>query len=60
MAKLYRALHRLWNGDGGQDLIEYAFLSAAIALSVAFAFPSIIAAPLSTIFFKVVSCLRGA
>ena len=36
-----RFVARMWRGDGGQDLVEYALLAAAVALAGVLLFPSI-------------------
>ncbi len=50
-------LRRLWNNRGGQDLIEYALLAAAIAVIVAGFLPPAVMPSVSTIFSKITSTL---
>lgn len=52
--------HRLLHHEGGQDLIEYTLMAAAIAVAVAAIFPQSIAPNISTIFSKVNSSLGSA
>lgn len=55
MARLYSLAHRLRRDAGGQDMIEYALLAAAIAVIVAGFLPATVMPSVSTIFSKVVS-----
>jgi Flp pilus assembly pilin Flp len=55
MARLYNSARRLWKDAGGQDMIEYALLAAAIAVIVAGFLPTTLMPSVSTIFSKVVS-----
>jgi Flp pilus assembly pilin Flp len=50
-------LRRCWNDRGGQDLIEYALLAAAIAVIVAGFLPPAVMPSVSTIFSKITSTL---
>ena len=50
----------LWLNVKGQDLIEYALITATIAVAVAAIFPSTIAPNISTIFSKIGSSLGAA
>ncbi len=51
---------RLLRHQAGQDLIEYALMTAAIAVAVAAIFPQSLAPSMSTIFSKVTSSLGAA
>lgn len=53
-------LDRLREDRSGQDLIEYAFIGALIAVAVAVIFPGQIIPALKTIFSKVNESLMGA
>jgi Flp pilus assembly pilin Flp len=55
MLRLYAIARRLWNDVRGQDLIEYALLSATLAVVVAGFLPPTIMPAVSTIFSKVIS-----
>ncbi len=46
----------LWKAAEGQDMIEYALLAAALAVSTGAFFPTTIVPSISTVFSKVVSC----
>lgn len=49
-----------WRHQGGQDMIEYALMAAAIAVAVAAIFPQSLAPNISTIFSKVNSSLGAS
>ena len=57
MRRMYFAGLRfgLWKEEGGQDLIEYSLLIAAVAIVVAGFLPPAIMPSISTIFSKVMS-----
>jgi Flp pilus assembly pilin Flp len=55
MTRIYTAAMRLRNDVGGQDMIEYALLAAAMAVVVAGFLPPTIMPSISNIFSKVVS-----
>jgi Flp pilus assembly pilin Flp len=59
MARLYYAAHKLWTDVRGQDMIEYALLAAALAVTVAGFLPPTIMPTVTTIFSKVVSGLNA-
>lgn len=60
MARLYYTAHKLWTDVRGQDMIEYALLAAALAVTVAGFLPPTIMPSVSTIFSKVVSGLNAS
>ena len=49
----------IWRETRGQDMVEYALLGGFIAVAAAATFPPL-AAPISTIFSKVVSVTEAA
>jgi Flp pilus assembly pilin Flp len=51
---------RVWRHQGGQDLIEYTLMAAAIAVAVAAIFPQSIAPNICAIFSKVNSSLGAS
>jgi Flp pilus assembly pilin Flp len=55
MVKLYYAATRIWRDVRGQDMIEYALLAAALAVTVYGFLPTTIMPAVSTIFSKVIS-----
>ncbi len=57
---LRRFIHRQANDTKGQDLIEYALISAFIAVAIGATFPTTIGPNISTIFSKVQSNLTQA
>jgi Flp pilus assembly pilin Flp len=50
-------MRSLWKEQGGQDLIEYALLAAAVAVIVAGFLPPQILPSVSTIFSKITSSI---
>jgi Flp pilus assembly pilin Flp len=60
MVKLYCGAYRIWRDVGGQDMIEYALLAAAIAVTVAGFLPTTLMPAVSTIFSKVVSSYNAS
>ena len=54
MRKLIEAL---WKNDGGQDMIEYALMAAAIAIVVAGFLPPSVMPSIDTIFSKITSTM---
>jgi len=55
MIKLNYNAFRVWRDVRGQDMIEYALLAAAMAVTVAGFLPSTIMPSVSTIFSKIIS-----
>jgi len=49
-------LVQLWKDEEGQDLIEYALITALLALVIAAAFPPVVAA-LQGVFNRAITCL---
>ena len=60
MVKLYYNAFRVWRDVQGQDMIEYALLAAAIAVTVAGFLPTTIMPSVSTIFSKIVSSYNAS
>ncbi|MGA3189709.1 MAG: Flp family type IVb pilin [Bryobacteraceae bacterium] len=60
MIKLYLATQRVWRDDRGQDMIEYALLAAAMAVTVAGFLPTQLMPSVSTIFSKIVSSYNAS
>jgi Flp pilus assembly pilin Flp len=60
MIKLYIAAQRVWRDVRGQDMIEYALLAAAVAVTVAGFLPTTLMPSVSTIFSKVVSSFNAS
>jgi Flp pilus assembly pilin Flp len=60
MVKIYYAAHRVWKDIGGQDMIEYALMAAAIAVTIAGFLPTTLMPSVSTIFSKIVSCYNAS
>jgi Flp pilus assembly pilin Flp len=60
MVKLYYRALRIWSDVRGQDMIEYALLAAAIAVTVAGFLPTTLMPSISTIFSKVISCYNAS
>ena len=56
-AIMCRLLARLWREDHGQDLIEYALMTATLAVVVAGFLPPAIMPAVSTIFSKISSTI---
>ncbi len=54
---LRRLMERLWREEGGQDLIEYALLAAAVVVTVAAFLPPVIMPAVNTIFSKISSSM---
>ena len=53
-------LKKFWKDDSGQDMIEYALLSAALVIIVAGFLPPAIMPSVSTIFSKISANLNGS
>jgi Flp pilus assembly pilin Flp len=53
-------LRRLWQDQSGQDMIEYALLSAALVVIVAGFIPPALGQGITTIFSKVSSQMNGS
>ena len=60
MVKLYYATYRVWKDVQGQDMIEYALLAAAMAVTVAGFLPTTIMPSISGIFSKLVSSYNAS
>ena len=60
MIKLYQAVRRVWRDTGAQDMIEYALLAAAVAVTVAGFLPTTLMPAVSTIFSKIVSSFAAS
>jgi Flp pilus assembly pilin Flp len=60
MIKLCIAIQRVQKDVRGQDMIEYALLAAAMAVTVAGFLPTTLMPTVSSIFSKVVSCFAGS
>ena len=60
MVKLYYGALQIWRDVRGQDMIEYALLAAAIAVTVAGFLPTTLMPAVSTIFSKIVSSYNAA
>ncbi|MGA3201206.1 MAG: Flp family type IVb pilin [Bryobacteraceae bacterium] len=60
MIKLYQAVRRVWRDKGAQDMIEYALLAAAVAVTVAGFLPTTLMPAVSTIFSKIVSSFAAS
>ena len=60
MVKLNYNAYRVWRDVRGQDMIEYALLAAAIAVTVAGLLPTTIMPSVSTIFSKIVSSYNAS
>ncbi|HEV1287550.1 MAG TPA: Flp family type IVb pilin [Bryobacteraceae bacterium] len=60
MVKLYYSVYRVWRDGRGQDMIEYALLAAALAVTVAGFLPSTLMPSVSTIFSKLVSSFQAS
>ena len=58
--QLVNILRRLRKDDSGQDLIEYALLSATLAIVVAGFFPPSLAPSISAIFSKLSASLNAS
>lgn len=57
---LVKLLRKLGRDDSGQDLIEYALLSATLAIVVAGFFPPSLAPSISAIFSKLSASLNAS
>jgi Flp pilus assembly pilin Flp len=55
MVKFYYGAYRVWNDVRGQDMIEYALLAAAMAVTVAGFLPQTLMPSVSAIFSKLCS-----
>ena len=60
MIKLYQAVRRVWRDKGAQDMIEYALLAAAVAVTVAGFLPTTLMPAVSTILSKIVSSFAAS
>jgi Flp pilus assembly pilin Flp len=60
MVKLYYGTMQIWSDVRGQDMIEYALLAAAIAVTVAGFLPTTLMPAVSTIFSKIVSSYNAS
>lgn len=60
MVKFYYGAYRIWRDVRGQDMIEYALLAAAIAVTVAGFLPTTLMPSVSTIFSKIVSSYNAS
>jgi Flp pilus assembly pilin Flp len=60
MIKLYLAIQRICRDVRGQDMIEYALLAAAVAVTVAGFLPTTLMPAVSTIFSKVISSFAAS
>jgi Flp pilus assembly pilin Flp len=60
MVKLYYNAYRVWREVKGQDMIEYALLAAALAVTVAGFLPTTLMPSVSTIFSKLVSSYQAS
>jgi Flp pilus assembly pilin Flp len=60
MVKLYNGTMQIWRDVRGQDMIEYALLAAAIAVTVAGFLPTTLMPAISTIFSKIVSSYNAS
>lgn len=60
MIKLYIAAEQVWRDGRGQDMIEYALLAAAMAVTVAGFLPTQLMPSVSTIFSKIVSSFSAS
>ena len=56
-ALMCRILSRLWREDDGQDLIEYALMTATLAVVVAGFLPTTVMPAVSSIFSKISSTI---
>jgi Flp pilus assembly pilin Flp len=56
----YKAVHRLVRDDSGQDMIEYALLSAALVVVVAGFLPPQLVPAITTIFSKIAETLSAS
>jgi Flp pilus assembly pilin Flp len=60
MVKLYYGATQIWRDVRGQDMIEYALLAAAIAVTVAGFLPTTLMPAVSTIFSKIISSYNAS
>jgi Flp pilus assembly pilin Flp len=60
MVKLYYGAYRVWRDVRGQDMIEYALLAAAMAVTVAGFLPTTLMPSVSTIFSKLISSYQAS
>lgn len=60
MVKIYYDAYRVWRDVRGQDMIEYALLAAALAVTVAGFLPQTLMPSVSTIFSKLVSSYNAS
>jgi Flp pilus assembly pilin Flp len=60
MVKLYYESNRVWRDVRGQDMIEYALLAAALAVTVAGFLPATLMPSVSSIFSKLISSYQAS
>ncbi len=60
MIKFYCVAQQVWRDVQGQDMIEYALLAAAVAVTVAGFLPTTLMPSVSTIFSKIVSSFSAS
>jgi Flp pilus assembly pilin Flp len=60
MIKFYQAAQQFWKDVQGQDMIEYALLAAAVAVTVAGFLPTTLMPAVSNIFSEVVSSFNAS
>ena len=60
MVNLYYSAYRVWRDIRAQDMIEYALLAAALAVTVAGFLPQTLMPSVSTIFSKLVSSYNAS
>ena len=60
MVKLYYAGIRIWRDVRGQDMIEYALLAAALAVTVYGFLPTTVMPAVSSIFSKIISSFNAS
>ena len=60
MIKFYQIAQQFWKDVQGQDMIEYALLAAAVAVTVAGFLPTTLMPAVSNIFSEVVSSFNAS
>ena len=60
MIQFYQAAQQFWKDVQGQDMIEYALLAAAVAVTVAGFLPTTLMPAVSNIFSEVVSSFNAS
>jgi Flp pilus assembly pilin Flp len=55
MVQVYYGVYRIWRDLQGQDMIEYALLAAAVAVTIAGFLPTTVMPSISVIFSKIIS-----